>query len=363
MKLKTHTSWIYSLMGIGVNLVLFILKLLTGLTIQSIAFVNDGFNHLADMATSFVMLFGFWYGERSADDNHPHGHGRAEYVATLVIGLLIIFVSIQLVIQSVQGLMNNDVPTFPWWLYGVLAIAVLSKLGMYVYYINLYKQMRSLPYQAVAWDARNDVFITIFVGLGTYFSTPTWRWDAIAGLAIAGWISVQGMRIMYDAFQLLMGRKSDDAMLEKIGQTILSYPGVTNIHALSYHDYGPLHRVVTVHVELPYTLSLTESHTLIDGLEMILEQRFPIELVIHVDPITDNLQTIHMPKETITTIIHRLFPQVTLTSFRMVNTPNHPEIIFKVNGLNGSQRDIHRQKQLMKQAIQEHPEAYRVFIE
>lgn len=360
---KHHRSWIHSLIGIGINLVLFVIKLVTGLTIQSIALVNDGFNHLSDTGTSFVMLFGFLYGERQADDNHPHGHGRAEYIATLIIGMLILLLSFQLCINAFNGLMNNQVPMIQPWVYVVLAGSMVTKLIMYIYYTRLHAQTRSLPYKAVAVDAINDVLITGFVGLGTFFSSSSWRWDAIAGLLIAGFIFVQGFRILYEAFQTLMGRREDDVMLTTIGNAILKYPGVAHIHSLSYHDYGPLHRVITVHVEVPNTLSLTESHTLIDGLEMTLEKQFPIELVIHVDPITQDKAIIEQPFHNIQTILHGLFPYVSIEAFRMVNTPHHPEVIFKVNGLKGSERNLHRQKMMIKNAIYQQYPMYRVYLE
>ncbi len=360
---KKNHSWMHSLIGIVINLILFGLKFLTGLAIQSIALVNDGFNHLSDTGTSFVMLFGFLYGERQADDNHPHGHGRAEYVATLIIGILILFLSIQLFINAFNGLMDNTVPMMQPWVYVVLAVSMVSKLIMYFYYTRLHVLTRSLPYKAVAVDAINDVLMTAFVGLGTIFSTSSWRWDAMAGLLIAGFIFVQGFRILYEAFQTLMGRSDDDVMLKTIGEAILKYPGVAHIHSLSYHDYGPLHRVITVHVELPNTLSLTESHTLIDGLEMTLEQQFPIELVIIVDPITQDQKIIDQPQRDIQTILQVHFPYVTIEAFRMVNTPHHPEVIFKVNGLQGSERTLHRQKMMIKKTIHQHQPMYRVFID
>jgi cation diffusion facilitator family transporter len=363
MKKNIQNSWMHALIGIGVNLSHFIIKVFTGLTIQSIAFVNDGFNHLSDTGTSLVMLVGFLYGDRSADDNHPHGHGRAEYVATLVIGMLIIVLAGQLFLNALSGLMSTDELIVQPWVYVVVGISMMIKFLMYVYYTRLHHLTHSLPYKAVAIDAINDVLITGFVGLGTYFSSTTWRWDAIAGLLIAGFIFVQGFRVVYEAFQTLIGKQADDSMLTKIGQALRTFTGVVNIHALSFHDYGPLHRVVTVHVELPYTLSLTESHTLVDRLEILLEQQFPIELIIHVDPITQEDAHIRGPYNDMTKIISSLFPHVTLEAFRMVNTPDRPEVIFKIIGLQGDERTIYRQKNTIKQTIQKYQHTYRVFVE
>ncbi len=272
--------------GLGLNLLLFAVKLCAGLLTGAISVTADAFNNLSDAAGSAVTLAGFKLAAQRADERHPFGHGRIEYLAGLAVSLLILLVGVELVRESAGKILQPSEPLLTPLAAGVLIVSILVKLWMGWFNAELGKRADSAALRAAALDARADVLATSAVLGGLAVSRLTrLNLDGWLGLAVAAFILRAGWSAAKDTIDPLLGAQPDPAMVADIESLILSHPPVLGIHDLIIHDYGPGRRMMSVHAEVPADGSLVELHDVIDRAERELKERFGLEAVIHLDPV------------------------------------------------------------------------------
>ena len=272
--------------GLGLNLLLFAAKLCAGLLTGAISVTADAFNNLSDAAGSAVTLAGFKLAAQRADERHPFGHGRIEYLAGLAVSLLILLVGVELIRESAGKILQPSEPLLTPLAAGVLIVSILVKLWMGWFNAELGKRADSAALRAAALDARADVLATSAVLGGLAVSRLTrLNLDGWLGLAVAAFILRAGWSAAKDTIDPLLGAQPDPAMVADIESLILSHPPVLGIHDLIIHDYGPGRRMMSVHAEVPAASGLVEVHHVIDHIERELEERFGLEAVIHLDPV------------------------------------------------------------------------------
>lgn len=272
--------------GIILNAILFIVKFIFGLMINSIAVISDAFNNLSDIGSSLVSVIGANIGSKSADSEHPYGHGRAEYIASLVISFLIIAFGVELIRSSVDKIVNPQA-VMPDTV-AVIALLATIPVKLYMWCYNRYmgNKINSSVLLATARDSINDVIATA-VTLAAAFISPyvSFPIDALAGVGVSLFIIFSGIRIAKDTVGKLIGKAPEPELIGKIEQRILKYSEISGIHDLMIHDYGPGRIIASVHAEMPSELSLIDAHNIIDRAENDIMNELNVDIVIHIDPI------------------------------------------------------------------------------
>lgn len=271
--------------GIGANLLLAVGKFLAGWLSASLAMTADAFNNLTDACSSVVTLIGFRMAGHKADKEHPFGHGRAEYIAGLIVSLLILLVGLELGRTSVEKIIHPASVVLSPWAIGVLAASIAVKLCMWRFNAALGRALQSQALAATALDALADSVATSAVLLGTVLGHLTHlHLDGWLGLAVAVFILYSGFRAVRDTLDPLLGRPAAPELVEEITRLVLEQEEVTGIHELVVHEYGPGHLFATIHAEVPQDMTLLAAHAAADRAEHILRERLGLEAVIHIDP-------------------------------------------------------------------------------
>lgn len=274
--------------GVICNCLLFAVKLAVGLALGSVSVIADGVNNLTDTASSVVTLLGFWLARRPADREHPYGHARYEYLAGLLVAVLILFFGLEMGRSAILKILRPQ-PVEVSALSGLLLLGAMGVKGwMARFFGKLGKYIDSAPLKAAAVDSRNDVAATLAV-LAGFLSGVLFRvdLDGIIGLLVAALILASGFTMAKETVSLLLGRQAAPELVEKITELVLAEEKVVGIHDLLVHDYGPGQCFASVHVQLEPEESAVACHNIIDTIERRALAELNVHLVIHFDPEND----------------------------------------------------------------------------
>lgn len=290
---KHHVRESYGILtgavGVACNILLFLLKLTIGLMMNSIAITSDAFNNLSDTGSSVVSIVGAKLSGRDADQEHPYGHGRFEYIASLIISFFILLVGFELFKSSIEKIFNPSPLVFSPILMGILTASIGIKLWMFSYNRYVGNLINSSVNKATAADSLNDVIATAAVILttvvGYYFSLPI---DGFAGVVVSILIMFTGFNIAKETVNLLLGTSPSEALTQQIHDIINSNPLIVGSHDLKVHDYGPGRSIASIHAELSDQTNIVKAHAVIDALEKKIHKELGVDIVIHVDPIGED---------------------------------------------------------------------------
>ena len=279
--------------GIFVNLLLALIKFLVGLFSHSLAVVSDAVNNLSDAAASLVSLFAVRISARSADQKHPFGHGRMEYLAALVVAGLIFSAAFELLSGSIRRILEPGPVESSWGMIVLLFLTVFIKLWMSRFYETIGTRIHHAAILASAKDARSDVIatgLTIASMILSLLKVP-FPIDGIAGVLLSLYLFTSGCGIAREIISKLLGEEESGEVREQIEAIIREEKGILGMHDLITHDYGPEHRLGSVHCELPAEISLLEAHGIIDRCERGVREKLGVDLTIHPDPVRDDALT------------------------------------------------------------------------
>ena len=329
-EVRTACGWLAGWVGIVVNVLLFLDKLIAGALTGSVSITADAVNNLSDASGSVVTLLGFRLAAKPADDEHPYGHDRAEYLAGLAVAALILLIGVELVKTSIKKIIAPTEVAFSAAAAAVLLVSIACKLYLALFDRKLGKMIQSPALEAAAVDSRNDVISTAAVLAAAVISRVSGvQVDGWAGLAVALFILWSGVGIAKDTIDPLLGRAPDEQLVHTIANEIRGYDArVLGIHDLMVHDYGPGRRFASVHVELDAREDVLAAHELIDSIERDVKKKLRIELVIHYDPIVTDDQELTEMRARVETVIHTIDDRLSLHDFRMVRGVEHSNLIF-----------------------------------
>lgn len=317
------------MVGIFLNLLLFVGKFAAGLITGAISVTADAFNNLSDAASSVVTLIGFRLAGQKPDADHPFGHGRIEYLAGLIVSLLILLVGVELGKSSFQKILHPDTVDFSWLSVAILAASVLIKLWMGRFNRVLSRRINSSAMAATAADSTSDAAATaaVLLGLlvGHFFSFTIDGW---IGLLVALFILKAGFCSAKDTLDPLLGQPADPELVSSIEQTILSHPQILGVHDLVLHDYGPGRRMMSVHAEIAADADFLETHDIIDHVERELGEIYRLEAVIHMDPIAQNDPVTLQLRQKVSELVTAVHPNITIHDFRVTPGPLLTNLIF-----------------------------------
>lgn len=316
--------------GIGLNLLLFLGKLTAGLLTASIAVTADAFNNLSDAASSVVTLIGFRLAGQAADKEHPFGHGRMEYLAGLVVSMLILLVGVELAQSSFQKILHPEPVILSTLTAVILAVSVAVKLWMFWFNRGLSRRIGSAALAAAAADSLSDALGTgiLLLGLaaGHFLDLPLDGW---LGLGVALFILRTGWGAAKDTADPLLGRPMDGELAADIDRIVLGHEYILGIHDLVYHDYGPGRAMMSFHAEVPADGDLLEIHDVIDHIERELEARHHIQTCIHMDPVVRDARTDILRRQA-ADIAQKIDPALTIHDLRVTFGPVHTNVLFDV---------------------------------
>lgn len=315
--------------GIVCNIILFLGKLAAGLLAGSVAIIADAVNNLSDASSSVVTLLGFRLAQQPADEAHPYGHARYEYLSGLMVAVLILVIGVELVKSSVGKIIHPEAIDFSMITVGILVASVLVKLWMSLFFGTLGKRINSLTLQATSVDSRNDVVSTVAVLAGCvagYFLHV--NIDGYVGLLVAVFILYSGVNIVKETISPLLGEQADEELVGKIKALVLSCEEVLNVHDLLIHDYGPGRCFASIHAEVSARIDPMEVHDILDDIECEAMKKLNVHLVIHYDPVLpDDAEWTEM-SNMMGEIIKEVAPEVTMHCFRMVGGAKQKNLVF-----------------------------------
>lgn len=343
-KVRAAIGILSGIVGIVCNVLLCGGKLAVGIATGSVSITADAMNNLSDATSSVVTMLGFRLAERPADEEHPFGHARYEYLSGLAVSALILIIGVELAKSSLDKVLHPAAVEFGWTTAAVLGGSILVKLWMSLFNTRLGKTIHSATLAATAADSRNDVITTSAVLLAALIEHFTaFRADGWMGLAVSCFILYSGVGLAKDTISPLLGENADPELREKIVDNIRACPKVLGFHDLMVHDYGPGQRFASIHVEMDRREDPMECHEIIDDLERECLKSHGVHLVIHYDPIvTDDpeLDRMHVRVEQ---LLHTYDIRLGVHDFRMVPGKGHVNLIFDVvlpTDLRGQEADI-----------------------
>lgn len=330
---ETRNAWgmLCGIMGIFLNFLLFVLKLVLGFIANSVAVTADAFNNLSDAGSSAVTLAGFRLASKKPDPDHPFGHGRMEYVSALVVSVAIITMGAELLISSAESIFKNKAAEFSLLSVIILTVSVAVKLYMWHYNRVIGKKIDSSAMRATAKDSISDAFATSAVLLSLVFSHFTGiNIDGYTGAAVSLMILYAGLSSIKETVDLLLGQPPKSEVIESIKSIVDSHPEAVGIHDMVIHDYGPGRMMISLHVEVPGNRDIFELHDAIDTIENEIREALNCEAVIHMDPVATDDTAVSNAKSLVINAIKEIDPVISIHDFRMVTGPTHTNLIFDV---------------------------------
>ena len=317
--------------GILSNIFLCIIKGLIGLFSGSIAVTADAVNNLSDAGSSVITLLAFKIAGKPADEEHPYGHARMEYISGMAVSFIIILLGLELMGSSFEKILHPEEVGVSALTYLVLIVSIAVKLWQGMFNRNLGKRISSEALQATATDSLNDVFSTGAVLLSTlvyqFTAIPIDGW---VGMLVAIFITVSGVKLIMETGSPLLGQAPDPQMVQELEEKITAYDGVIGIHDLQVHNYGPGRVFATVHAEVPANRDILVSHDIIDNIEREVGHEMNLNLVIHMDPVVTDDERLNQLHAQVQQIVAGIDSNLSMHDFRAVFGPTHTNLVFDV---------------------------------
>ena len=324
-----------SAVGILLNLFLFAVKLIAGTLSGSISIRADAVNNLSDAGSSVISLVSFKLSAKPADREHPYGHARIEYIASMIVSFLILFIGVELVRSSIDKLMAPVDIDFNLIAVIILGVSVLIKLGMGVMNLRVGKRIQSEVMTATATDCFSDAGATFAVLAATLLSrvlpaSVAPYVDPVMGLLVAALILWAGLRVLNETKNVILGEAPDDETIEAIRKVVGEYPDALGIHDLYVHKYGPCRTMASLHVEVDGKQDVFRTHDTIDLIERRLQNEYNIDCTIHLDPIVTDDERVTFWRQKTEEMAQKYHNGIRIHDFRMVPGPTHTNLIFDV---------------------------------
>ncbi len=315
--------------GIACNIVLFLSKFIAGLLTSSIAITADSFNNLSDAGSSIVTLVGFKLAGAPADNEHPFGHGRIEYISGLIVSMVIILVGVELGKGSIEKIINAEDISFSLISLVILIASILVKLWLGIFNKSLGERINSSTMKATAMDSISDVVATSAVVLSILIYKFTgFNIDGYIGILVALFICYTGIQTAKDTLSPLLGEAPEKEFVKEIENFVVAYPDIVGVHDLIVHNYGPGRRIISLHAEVPSKIDILKIHDTIDIIERDLHKRFDCEAVIHMDPIVVDDEVLNKTFKRVKEVVKSIDNNFSMHDFRMVTGDTHTNLIF-----------------------------------
>ncbi|MBQ7828991.1 MAG: cation transporter [Clostridia bacterium] len=324
-----------SIVGIIVNVVLAAGKIAVGLLFGAISLAGDGINNLSDAGSQIISLISFKMAAKPADRDHPFGHARIEYVASMIVSFFVMLVGWNLFRESIDKIFDSERVTDDsniWLMVGVLAVSILSKLWLVLFNRRIAKKIDSAVMRATAADSLSDAGASAAVLVAMLILKFTGvDIDGYMGVAVAIVIFIAGIKILNDTKNSILGEAPSDEVVEGIKAIVAEFPDALGIHDMVVHSYGPGRFVANLHIEVDGSKDIFESHDMIDLIEKRLNTELNIQSNIHMDPIVVNDEEINEMKAFVVGCVRSVDERLTIHDFRFVRGKSHTNLLFDIS--------------------------------
>ena len=320
------------IVGIALNLLLFIGKFFAGMISHSVAITADAFNNLSDAGSSIVTLVGFKLAEQKPDSDHPFGHGRMEYVSGLLVAGVILMMAYELLKDSIDKILHPEEVLFSPLIAGILITSIFVKCYMAYYNFSIGKQIGSATLKATATDSFSDCISTMVVLISAmigYFTEL--QIDGFCGVAVGMIIFIAGIKAVKETLDPLLGQATEKEYVEKIEKIVTEFDkNIIGVHDIIVHDYGPGRQMISLHAEVRAEENIFVLHDIIDNLERELRMELGCDAIIHMDPMVTNDKRVDRLKAECNQIVKEIGETLTLHDFRVVFGENYRKLIFDI---------------------------------
>lgn len=274
-----------AILGIGANLFLLIIKLLIGFLSKSQAMIADGFNSAGDVFASVMTYLGNRISSVPQDDEHPYGHGKAEYIFSMIISFSLLLITLQIFKGSLKSIIKSQSFIFSWWLVGVALLTIAIKTGLWIYTRRAGEKWDNLLIVANSEDHRNDILMTSATLMGIILGIMDIYWvDGIIGIGISLWIGYTGIRIFISAYNVLMDTNIEKKYIDNIKEEIQAIDGVDHVDSINAKPIG-VSFIIIVKVSVSGTMTVEEGHAVAARIkEKIKGNKNVGDVVVHVNP-------------------------------------------------------------------------------
>ncbi|MBQ8589629.1 MAG: cation transporter [Firmicutes bacterium] len=350
--------------GIVSNTVVSVLKIAVGMIFSSISIMADGLNNLADASSSLITLIGFRMASKPADEDHPYGHARIEYITGLIVSFLIIMLGVETLKSSWAKIMEPEPLQFSMVAVGVLLMSIAVKLWQASFNMKMGNAIDSATLKATGADSRNDVISTTAVLISLLIGKFTGlQLDGYMGVLVALFIIWSGICLIKETSDPLLGLAPDPTLVKQIEERVVSHEGILGIHDLVVHDYGPGRVFASVHAEVDANGNLMESHDLIDNIEKEISSALKIELVVHMDPVDTQDPLTQIVKQQLTEVISDIDDILNVHDVRVVPGYTHHNILFDIVVAAGAEKTDSQLKTMVMTRMKEYDPKYNTVIE
>ncbi|MDO4834590.1 MAG: cation diffusion facilitator family transporter [Bacillota bacterium] len=317
------------IIGILVNSVLCVIKIVMGLAISSVAVVADGAHDLADSMAACITLIGARIAGKPADKAHPYGHARVEYLASLLVSAIVLIVGFELMKTSISKCIHPVETDFSWLMIGFMLLAIVLKGSSALFTIATGRQINSLPVIAAGTDNRNDVISSIIIVIGMLIHHFTGlELDGYMGCLVSLFILYSGLELIKETIDPLLGEPPEQETIDDMHEIIMSHPEIIGVHDMVIYNYGPGKEFASFHAEVDSRGDMMEIHDVIDNIETEIFDRMKMPVTCHMDPIeVDNPIRISM-QEIIAKTIMSMDGVESYHDLRVVPGRTHTNIIF-----------------------------------
>ncbi len=329
-KVRLRYGVLSGVTGIVLNIILSVFKMIFGAISNSISIIADGANNIFDAVSSIISLVGFKISGKPADDEHPFGHGRIEYVSALTLAFFIMIMGVELIKTSIDKFSNPETVVFSVPAVIVLVLSIFGKIWLALFNRKIGKAINSVAVDAVVTDSLGDIAATTCSLVALISSKFTDKpVDAVMGIIVALVIIYAGIDIIKNTLGPLLGEPPDKEIVSQLEELVMSFDGVVGIHDLVLHSYGSSRIYGSLHAEVPAEKDILHSHDTIDLIERKVMEELGIEISIHMDPVKNDAYT-HGLREMAHSVVSKLCAEASMHDFRVVEGPTHTNMIFDV---------------------------------
>ena len=350
-------------LGIIVNSVLCVIKIVLGLAIHSIAVVADGAHDMADSVAALITLIGARIARKPADKDHPYGHARVEYLCSLVVSAIVLIVGAELLKNSIDKCINPQPTDFSWLMVGFMLFAIILKGSQALFTIATGKHINSLPVIAAGTDNRNDVITSIIIVIGMLIHHfAGLDLDGYMGCIVSLFILYSGVMLIKETISPLLGEPPDRETVDEIHEIIMAHPEVIGVHDLVIYNYGPGRTFASFHAEVDSRGDILEIHDVIDQIEQELQQKMNINAACHMDPVVVNDPIRIKMQSVIAKAIMDMDGVESYHDLRVVPGKSHTNILFDLVLTPGIKTDKSEIRQRLEDAVKKEGVQYEVVI-
>lgn len=328
-EVRTSYGVLAGMVGICCNILLFAAKLFIGLLVNSVSVMADAFNNLSDAASSIIGFIGVRMAGKPADDDHPFGHGRIEYISAFIVAFLVIQVGFSLFKSSVGKILHPEDMTFKWISVIILLLSIGVKFWLSAFNRKLGKRINSKVMLATAADAMGDVITT---GAATLSLVIFGIWglniDGITGLLVSLAVLFAGYSIAKDTLAPLIGEAIPPEVYKDISNFVESFDGILGTHDLIVHNYGPSKSMASIHAEVSASTDIAVSHAIVDRIEREAARKMGLLLVIHMDPVETDNERLNTYRKILEKVLFDVDVRLNFHDFRMVGKDKNVCLIF-----------------------------------